>query len=224
MRTLAIRITLHTVAFAAPIALLPCLAAYTVRFGEAWACAGTHFVTMMLANAYFLRRDPALIRRRLAMTRAETDVGQRRIKALLALLSIATLALAGLDRRFGWSHAPPILVAMAYVAIAAGAFVVFLAMRENSYLSANIEIDSGQTVVDTGPYRAARHPMYAGFALIGAATPLALASCWAEVLYAPAFAVMVARLLREERFLAAQLPGYSEYMRRTRYRLVPRVW
>jgi protein-S-isoprenylcysteine O-methyltransferase Ste14 len=35
---------------------------------------------------------------------------------------------------------------------------------------------------------------------------------------------VIARLLREERFLAARLPGYAEYMRRTRYRLVPGVW
>jgi protein-S-isoprenylcysteine O-methyltransferase Ste14 len=224
MRNLAIRITLHSVAFAAPLALVPCLAAFTVHFGEAWACAGTQLATMMLGNAYFLRTDPALMQRRLAMTRAETDVGQRRIKALLALVSIGTLVVAGLDRRFGWSHVPPIIVVMAYVAMVVGAFVVFLAMRENSYLSANIEIDSGQTVVDTGPYRVARHPMYAGYVLITAATPLALGSGWAEVLYAPGFAVLVARLLREERFLAEQLPGYSDYMRRTRYRLVPLVW
>jgi protein-S-isoprenylcysteine O-methyltransferase Ste14 len=66
--------------------------------------------------------------------------------------------------------------------------------------------------------------MYAGYALIGVATPLALASFWPEVLYAPALAVVIARLLREERFLAARLPGYSDYMRRTRYRLLPCVW
>jgi protein-S-isoprenylcysteine O-methyltransferase Ste14 len=224
MRGLATRITLLSVAFAAPIGVLPCLAAGTVRFGEAWASAGAHLLGMLLANAYFLRNDPALIERRLAMTRAESDAGQRRIKALLALFAIAMLALAGLDRRFGWSHVPPAIVGIAYVAIAAGTLVVFLAMRENSYLSANIEVDSGQTVVDTGIYRAARHPMYAGYALIGLATPLALASGWTEVLFAPALAVLIARLLKEERFLVAQLPGYVEYMRRTRYRLVPHVW
>jgi protein-S-isoprenylcysteine O-methyltransferase Ste14 len=224
MRSLAVPITLHAVAFAAPIAVVPCLAATTLRFGEAWACAGAQLASMLLANAYFLRKDPALIERRLAMARAETDAGQRRIKALLALFSIATLVVAGLDRRFGWSHVPAVVVGAAYVAMAAGMLVVFLAMRENSYLSANIEIASGQTVVDTGPYRAARHPMYSGYALIGVATPLALGSGWAELLYVPALAVMVARLLREERFLAAQLPGYAAYMRRTRYRLVPRVW
>lgn len=224
MRGLATRITLLSIAFAAPIGVLPCLAAGTVRFSEAWACAGTHLLGMLLANAYFLRKDPALIERRLAMTRAESDLGQRRIKALLALVATAMLLLVGVDRRFGWSHVPPAIVGAAYVAIAGGTFVVFLAMRENSYLSANIEIDSGQTVIDTGLYRAARHPMYAGYTLIGLATPLALASGWTEVLFAPALAILIARLLREERFLAAQLPGYAAYMRRTRYRLVPHVW
>lgn len=224
MRSVAVRITLHAVAFAAPIALLPCLGAFTLRYGEAWACAGTHLATMLLANEYFLRRDPAVIERRLRMTEAETDAGQKRIKALLALLAIATLVLAGVDRRLGWSDLPPAVVGAGFVAVLAGALVVFLAMRANSYLSANIEVDSGQTVVDRGPYRAVRHPMYAGYALIGIGTTLALGSAWAGLLYVPAFAVVIARLLREERFLAAELPGYAAYMRRTRYRLVPLVW
>jgi len=34
---------------------------------------------------------------------------------------------------------------------------------------------------------------------------------------------LVARTLAEERWLAGELPGYSEYMRRTK-RLVPGVW
>lgn len=37
-------------------------------------------------------------------------------------------------------------------------------------------------------------------------------------------AVMVARLLNEERFLKDNLAGYNEYCARVRQRLVPLLW
>jgi protein-S-isoprenylcysteine O-methyltransferase Ste14 len=40
----------------------------------------------------------------------------------------------------------------------------------------------------------------------------------------PAFAGLLARLLDEERYLAANLAGYTDYMRKVRYRLIPLVW
>ena len=35
---------------------------------------------------------------------------------------------------------------------------------------------------------------------------------------------LIWRLLAEERFLARNLPGYDEYQKRVRHRLVPFVW
>jgi protein-S-isoprenylcysteine O-methyltransferase Ste14 len=35
---------------------------------------------------------------------------------------------------------------------------------------------------------------------------------------------LIWRLIDEERFLAKNLPGYTEYQKRVRYRLVPFVW
>jgi protein-S-isoprenylcysteine O-methyltransferase Ste14 len=36
--------------------------------------------------------------------------------------------------------------------------------------------------------------------------------------------VLIWRLIDEERFLSRNLPGYNEYCRQTRYRLIPGVW
>jgi protein-S-isoprenylcysteine O-methyltransferase Ste14 len=69
-----------------------------------------------------------------------------------------------------------------------------------------------------------RHPMYAGALLLMLATPVALACWWAEVPVAVLVAVIVLRLLDEERFLDANLRGYTDYRARVRWRLVPRVW
>jgi protein-S-isoprenylcysteine O-methyltransferase Ste14 len=55
-------------------------------------------------------------------------------------------------------------------------------------------------------------------------TPLALASWWGLFAFVLMVAVIVIRLLDEEKFLLANLPGYVEYVARVRYRLMPSVW
>jgi protein-S-isoprenylcysteine O-methyltransferase Ste14 len=54
--------------------------------------------------------------------------------------------------------------------------------------------------------------------------PLALASRWGLVVVPAMVAAIVWRLLDEERALVADLPGYEDYRRHVRYRLVPHVW
>lgn len=57
-----------------------------------------------------------------------------------------------------------------------------------------------------------------------AGIPLALGSWWSLALLIPLFPVLSWRLLDEERVLARDLPGYTEYMGRVKYRLIPKVW
>jgi len=40
----------------------------------------------------------------------------------------------------------------------------------------------------------------------------------------PTIPVLAWRLLDEERFLIENLPGYADYCRVTRFRLIPRIW
>lgn len=54
--------------------------------------------------------------------------------------------------------------------------------------------------------------------------PLALGSWWSLIIVVVGVAGIVARLLDEERFLASNLTGYPDYMRKVRYRLMPLVW
>jgi protein-S-isoprenylcysteine O-methyltransferase Ste14 len=88
-------------------------------------------------------------------------------------------------------------------------------------IAATIEVAEGQKVVSTGPYAVVRHPMYAGGSLYLAATPPALGSYWGLLAFAGMLPFLIWRLLDEERFLAGDLPGYREYRRRVRHRLVP---
>lgn len=54
--------------------------------------------------------------------------------------------------------------------------------------------------------------------------PIALGSWWALLVIVAMMPVLIWRLLDEERFLARNLPGYVEYQKTVRYRLLPLVW
>jgi len=69
-----------------------------------------------------------------------------------------------------------------------------------------------------------RHPMYAGAVWLFVGMPLALGSWWPIALMVLVVPVLLWRLLDEERILIRDLPGYGEYRKRVRYRLIPGVW
>jgi protein-S-isoprenylcysteine O-methyltransferase Ste14 len=96
--------------------------------------------------------------------------------------------------------------------------------RENTYTSATIEVAQGQQVISTGPYAIVRHPMYASGLLYVLGTPLALGSYWGYIAFLAMLPFLIWRLVDEERVLAAELPGYTDYQRKVRFRLVPGVW
>jgi len=50
-------------------------------------------------------------------------------------------------------------------------------MKENSFASRTVQIEEGQRVISSGPYRLVRHPMYFGAVLMLLFTPSALGSC-----------------------------------------------
>jgi len=66
--------------------------------------------------------------------------------------------------------------------------------------------------------------MYAGIVLFILAMPLALGSYIAVPAFVLMIPVLAFRLLDEEKVLHQGLPGYEEYCRHTRFRLVPGVW
>ena len=137
------------------------------------------------------------------------------------------LALMALDaRRFQWSHMPLALQVVGGALSMLSFWIFYLTFRFNPYLSPAVRLqsDRGQTVVDTGPYRYVRHPMYAGFALFAVATALLLGS-WFGVAASFLLTAMVAvRATLEERVLLDELAGYEVYARRVRYRLIPYIW
>jgi protein-S-isoprenylcysteine O-methyltransferase Ste14 len=110
------------------------------------------------------------------------------------------------------------------VFVAVGFLIIFLVYKENTFASATIEIASDQKVISTGLYALVRHPMYMGALLLLVGMSLALGSWWGLCVFLLFIPALAWRTLDEERFLATNLPGYSEYLDKVRYRLVPGVW
>jgi protein-S-isoprenylcysteine O-methyltransferase Ste14 len=107
---------------------------------------------------------------------------------------------------------------------AVGFYLIFHVFRVNTFTSASIQLAPDQYVISTGPYAIVRHPMYASSSLYLVGTPLALGSYWGLIPIAGMMPFLIWRLLDEERFLATNLPGYTEYQKRVRHRLVPFMW
>jgi protein-S-isoprenylcysteine O-methyltransferase Ste14 len=99
-------------------------------------------------------------------------------------------------------------------------------MASNAYFEPTVRIqhEFGHVVVDSGPYRFVRHPGYASFLIGALGAPLMLLS-WPALATGPLFAAwFVVRAALEDATLRRELPGYADYARRVRFRLVPGVW
>ncbi len=97
-------------------------------------------------------------------------------------------------------------------------------LRENAYLSRTIEVQTGQKVIDSGLYGIVRHPMYLATVLLFLMMPLVLGSVISLLFMLAYIPIIVKRIRNEEQVLEKGLPGYREYKKRVRYRLLPFIW
>jgi protein-S-isoprenylcysteine O-methyltransferase Ste14 len=206
------------------LAVLLLVPAGTLFYWQAWAFIVVFTVSTNAIGVYLLLKDPALLQRRLQFGPAAERGAQKIISSLSIVGFLGVMVFCALDYRFGWSQVPAVVSLLGNVLVALGLFIDLLVFRENTFGASNIRVEQGQTVVSTGPYAIMRHPMYAGVLVMAMGVPLALGSWWGLLLIGLSMSVLVWRILDEERVLKTDLPGYTEYTQRVRYRLVPHVW
>jgi protein-S-isoprenylcysteine O-methyltransferase Ste14 len=209
------------------LAILLFFSAGTLKFWQGWAFMVVNLAATLCFCLYFYKHDPQLLERRML---TKEKVGEQKfIMILMKLLSVPAFMLPGFDYRFGWSHTflgpvPWWLTLLALLLVPASYFLFFWVLKANRFAASIIQVESGQTVTDKGPYRIVRHPMYSSSVVLWLAASLALGSFVALPVFALVIPLLVLRLLNEEKILRRDLPGYSEYCLRTRYRLIPFVW
>lgn len=204
-------------------------AAGTLAWPMAWVYVVITVVMTVGSRLLLLRYSPDLVVERAAsVDKQDAKPWDRVLMPTVAIYGpLITLVIAGLDRRFGWPPELPLWVQIAGVIllVSATAFSTW-ALLVNRFFSGVVRIqrDRGHTVVSDGPYRWIRHPGYAGGMVGDVAIPLLLGSAWALVPGLLTAGLVVLRTALEDRTLQVELPGYAEYARRTRYRLLPGVW
>jgi protein-S-isoprenylcysteine O-methyltransferase Ste14 len=199
------------------------LPAGTFLYWEAWLYIVTFIIPMMLLMRYLMKNDPNALKRRL-------ETGERRheqkvIVNLANLLFLGIFLIPGFDHRYNWSSVPFWLVIIADLIFLIGYYLFYLVMKENSFASRTVKVEQNvQKVITTGPYSKVRHPMYSAIIIMFGITPLALGSFWALLVDLTMIILIPLRIKYEERVLITELPGYEEYTKKTRYRLIPGIW
>lgn len=198
------------------------LPAWTFCYPGAWLFLGVLFVPMLIVGAVLFIKSPVLLGKRL--DGKEKEKAQRGVVALSGLMFPVGFVLSALDFRFDWSRVPTWLSIAAAVLFLCGYGLYAEVMRENAYLSRTVEVQDGQTVIDTGLYGIVRHPMYLATLFMFIPIPLILGSFWGLIPFALYPTVIVVRIFNEEKVLTDQLDGYAEYKQKVKYRLIPFVW
>jgi protein-S-isoprenylcysteine O-methyltransferase Ste14 len=208
--------------------LIPMIISGNWAWWEAWTYGLISVFGLFISRMLAAQRNPDILEERARSMDLEDAKSWDKILApSLAFGNILILIVAGLDQLFGWTSpfGLPVKI-VSLVVIILGFLFGSWAMVENRFFSGVVRIqkDRGHRVVSTGPYRFVRHPGYAGALWTYLALPLLLDSIWAFIPAVLLIGVLVLRTALEDRTLQEELPGYKDYARQTRYRLVPGIW
>ena len=150
------------------------------------------------------------------------------ISCLFIPLNYVIPLIAVLDGgRYHWTGVFPLWVnVLAFIIIFLGYSLEILSLWKNRFFSfiVRIQKDRGHYVIDKGPYAYIRHPGYAGAIISYFGIAFALNSLWALIPTGLLTTAIIIRTHLEDITLQKELPGYTDYAARVRYRLIPRVW
>jgi protein-S-isoprenylcysteine O-methyltransferase Ste14 len=199
--------------------------------GLGWP-AGWIFLILFLrwffdVNVWLLRHEAGLMRDLMNLDNSDRKGWSKALVPLLLAFSVSWLVFMSFDAaRFHWSPVPFWLQVIGAAILLGSFYLVSLALRENASMSTAVRSpkELARPAVSTGPYHHLRHPIYTAIFVLVLGTPLLLGS-WYGVLPGLIFVVILAsRAMLDERRLRKEMPGYTAYMARVKYRFIPYVW
>lgn len=201
------------------------LPAWTLNYWQAWVFIIVFLSSVNAIGVYLSIKDPVLLERRKNVgPAAEQNLAQRIIMSIAFASIFGLLVYCALDYRFAWSPVPAGLSLAGDGMVALGLFINFLVFKENSFGGSTVQTFEAQKVISTGLYGLVRHPMYLGVLIMMMGIPLALDAWRGYAVFVILLPGLIWRILDEEKLLKKDLPGYSAYMQKVRYRLVPYLW
>ena len=211
------------------IALVLLISGWDLGWWQGWLYSALLVAAGIGSRMWAEKRHPGLLAERFKSVKAQDVKSWDKVLAPLMAVSMTfpLVIVAGLDHHFGWSPVfPTWLNILGFILIVLGYTFAGWALAENPFFSSvvRIQTDRGHMVCDSGPYRIVRHPGYAGNILALPGIVLALGSVWTIIPVIVALIIAVIRTALEDKTLQEELPGYRDYVRRVRYRLIPGVF
>jgi protein-S-isoprenylcysteine O-methyltransferase Ste14 len=202
------------------------ISAGRITYWQGWLFAGTYLVLTVLVLIMFASKKDLLFER----FRPGPGVKwwDKIFLSFYIAVSFCILVVSALDAgRFRWSPQLPLACFFAaYIVFLLSYFFVCWAMWTNKFFSSSIRIqtDRGHFVVQDGPYRFVRHPGYLSGIFWWLTAPLVLGSVWGLIPAVLAVIAIIIRTYLEDTTLKNELPGYTNYASKVRYRLIPGLW
>lgn len=197
-----------------------------IDWWPAWAAIAVWLSWYAVMDSLIFRFNPDLMAERLSPPKG-AKAWDRAIMSTVRLTQLARYILAGLDQRHGWTGDFPLAAQITGLAMCVLSYALFeWAMTSNAFFSqiVRIQSDRGHAVATDGPYRYVRHPGYVGLIVFELAISTLLASWWAILAGGLCALLFILRTALEDDTLQAELPGYGDYARQVRYRLLPGIW
>lgn len=191
-------------------------------FWGAWFAIGAVIVPMLVLGVYLFCKNPKLLAER--MNHREQQREQQNITNTGGIVIAAGLVAAGIDFRFGILQGKQWVCIVGALLIFASYVIYYLTFRQNKSLFRTVKVSENQQLISTGIYGIIRHPMYLASSLLYAGLIAVLNSGIAAITILAMFPLLYQRVKHEEAFLSQNLPGYTEYMQKVQYRIIPYVW
>ena len=211
------------------IGALILLPAWTWQWTEANQFLICYAILSMFSAVFLALKAPASLEARMEMPMNETQPLSDRIATTFLLVFL-----------LGWflfipidvfylkllATPQPMIQILGGILSLFGYGIMLLALYQNEFATPVVRDQSerGHELRDTGLYGLVRHPFYTGFILFCIGMALWLQSYAALIAGLLPLTALVGRIYAEEKILQETLPGYREYMSRTRNRIIPFIY
>jgi len=134
--------------------------------------------------------------------------------------------IAGLSIRFHWSRLPIEYFYAGIILYLLSCIFIVWPVLENKYFeeTSRIQNNRAQTVITTGPYKIIRHPGYSGILIWSIASYLMFGTLAVGTVSIVIIIIICIRTHKEDKMLKEELPGYLEYSKIVKYRLIPFIF
>ena len=196
----------------------------TFNWLEAWLFVLLGFSFMLMMRFWMKKNSPELLKKRM-LTKMPVKNWDKITALGFGILFIALFLTAGFNARYQWSKVPYVFEVVGFIGIIISMYyLVFATLKENPYLAKIVEIQEGQKIITTGPYKWVRQPFYLGVIIVYALIPLALGSLYTLIPSLLMTVLFIIRASLEDKMLQNELRGYKDYTKKTPYILLPGVW